>query len=160
MFRMGLVVSNSTHDFQTFVGKNINTQFPGPPNYWLEESYRWLQDCFGDGCNSMACAGLVVEEARGVWFFAFGLCERGELHWCVYVCTSQGGVYSEKSSFNLPSLNISVSTQLCDGQTERVSVVTKRCFTPVHCNCRSDREVPQKACFWQLGTGLNCCWHP
>lgn len=33
MFRMGLVVSNSTHDFQTFVGKNINVQFPGPPGW-------------------------------------------------------------------------------------------------------------------------------
>lgn len=86
MCRMGLVVSNSTHGFQTFVGKNINIQFPGPPNYWLEG--RKLEVITRLLCsllfNSMACAGLVVGEARGVWFFAFGLCERGELHGCVY----------------------------------------------------------------------------
>lgn len=74
----------------------------------------------------------------------------------VYLCVLHRVGFTLK---NLPltcSLWTSLSTQLCDGQTEIVSVITKRGFRPVHSNCAGQRSAPESllltACyrFWTV----------
>lgn len=74
---------------------------------------------------------------------------------CIYAYLA-GLFHSEKSYFNLPSVNIPVSSRLCDGQIDwdRFCIHQSADFTPVHItvSCR-------KPFSGSLEQVLKSCWH-